>query len=102
MRCRLRSRPAAALGRVRGFAPAAVSALCSAMWRGRKMRKVGALADLRIAIDEAAGLLDDAVDHRQAEPGALADFLGGEERLEDLLDHLGRNAACRCLDLDQT
>ena len=60
-----------------------------------------ALADLGIAEDEAAGLLDDAVDHRQAEAGALADFLGGEERLEDLLHHVGRDAGAGVLDLDQ-
>jgi hypothetical protein len=30
----------------------------------------------------AAGLLDEAVHHRQAQPGAAADLLGGEERLE--------------------
>src|SRR5690606_31718466 len=45
----------------------------------------GSLADLRIAEDIAARLLDDAIDHRQAEPGPLADFLGREERLEYLL-----------------
>ena len=44
---------------------------------------------LRIGEDEAARLLDDAVDGRQAEPGALADFLGGEERLEHLAEHVG-------------
>ena len=54
-----------------------------------------------IAEDEAAGLLDDAVDHRQAEAGALADLLGGEERLEDLLQHVRRDAGAGVLDLDQ-
>ena len=49
--------------------------------------------DLRIGEDEAARLLDDAVDRREAEAGALAHLLGGEERLEDLAEHAGRNAA---------
>jgi hypothetical protein len=50
------------------------------------------LPDLRIGEDEAARLLDDAVDGRQAEPGALADFLGGEEGLEHLAEHAARDA----------
>ena len=37
----------------------------------------------------------------RAEPGALADFLGGEERLEDLVAHRGGNAMTLVLDLDQ-
>ena len=40
----------------------------------------------------ATGLLGEAVDLRQAEPGALADFLGGEERLEDAAEDLRRDA----------
>ena len=36
-----------------------------------------------------ARLLDDAVDRGQAKPGALADLLGGEERLEDLAEDFG-------------
>jgi hypothetical protein len=51
--------------------------------------EAGALADLRIGEDEAARLLDDAVDGREAEPGALAHFLGGEEGLEDLAEISG-------------
>src|SRR5512137_1641922 len=34
--------------------------------------------------------LDDPVDHREPQPGAL--LLGGEERVEDLLHELGRDA----------
>ena len=37
----------------------------------------------------AARLARHAVDHRQAEPGALADLLGGEEGLERALEHFG-------------
>src|SRR5947209_17984945 len=49
----------------------------------------------------SAGLLDDAVDGREAEPGALADVLGGVEGVEDLVDDVGRDAAAGVLDLDQ-
>ena len=37
-------------------------------------------------------LLEDAVGHAQPEPGPLPDRLGGEERLEDPRQHLGRDA----------
>ena len=60
----------------------------------------GALTGLGVDIDEAAGLLDDAVDRRQAEAGALADFLGREERLEDLVDDVGGNAGAGVGDVD--
>ena len=59
------------------------------------------IARLRVHIDEAAGLLDDAVDRGQAEARALADFLGREERLEDLVDDVGRNAGAGVAHLDQ-
>ena len=41
-------------------------------------------------------LLDEAVDLAEPEAGALADGLGGEERIEGPRDHLRRHAACRC------
>ena len=53
----------------------------------------GAFALLGIDIDEAASLLDDAVDRREPEAGALADFLGREERLEDLVDDIRRDTS---------
>ena len=55
-----------------------------------------ALADLGIGEDEAARLLDDAVDGRQPEAGPLPHLLGREERLENLAEDARRNAACRC------
>jgi hypothetical protein len=58
--------------------------------------EAGPLPDLGIGEDEAARLLDDAVDGRQAEAGALADFLGGEEGLEDLAEHVGAQCRSRC------
>jgi hypothetical protein len=41
----------------------------------------------------AAGLGAEAVDLAQAEAGALAEALGGEERLEDVIDGFRRNSA---------
>ncbi len=53
-----------------------------------------AVADLGVDRRVAAGLLDEAVDHAEAKPGALADVLGGEERLERARQP--PPAACRC------
>src|SRR5665213_2109606 len=53
------------------------------------------LAELRRHRDVAVALLDDAVDARQAEPGALADTLGRVEGLEDAFLDLGRHAVSR-------
>src|SRR6516164_5691481 len=53
----------------------------------------GKNAGLSIDINFAAMLFHhDVVAHRQPKPGALAGGLGGEERIEHLLPHLGRNA----------
>ena len=38
-------------------------------------------------------LLDDAVNRRQSQPGAFADFLGGEKRIKDAGQELRCNAA---------
>src|SRR5262249_35259945 len=46
----------------------------------------------RVDIDEAAGLLDDAVDGGEPEAGALAHLFGREERLEYLVDDRRRDA----------
>src|SRR5690348_451518 len=43
--------------------------------------------------DLAAVGRNDPVHDRQAKPGAFAHVLGGEERLEDALQHVGRDAA---------
>ena len=56
-------------------------------------QKGRALADLAVDEDEAAGLLDDAVDRRKTEAGAGADLLGGEEGIEDPVQVLARHAA---------
>ena len=46
-------------------------------------------------VDPAAVLAHDAVGHGQPEPGALADVLGGEERLEDALERALASCPCR-------
>ena len=59
-------------------------------FRARQVDPHGrALAGLAVDLDVAAGLLDEAVDHAEPEAGALALGLGGEERLEDVVDDLG-------------
>jgi len=45
--------------------------------------EAGAAAGGGVDVDEAAALLDDAVDRGEAEAGTLAGFLGGKERLKD-------------------
>jgi len=50
---------------------------------GKYHAKPGAFADFTDRFYPPAMLLHDAIGKRQAEPGALADRLGGEERLED-------------------
>src|SRR5258708_20603476 len=41
--------------------------------------------------EKSAALFDDAIHGRQAKPAALTDFLGREERLENLVEYFGRN-----------
>ena len=55
-------------------------------------RKGRTLAGLARDLDVAVGLLGKAERLAEAEAGALADFLGGEERLEDRLEQFGRDA----------
>src|SRR6476620_6029663 len=56
-------------------------------------RELCGCADLAFHRDRSAMLLrDDVVGDRQAEAGALASWLGGEERLEQLIPDVGRNA----------
>src|SRR5207253_11306233 len=43
----------------------------------------GAFAHAALEADRSAVALDDVLDDRQPQAGALAFFLGGEERLED-------------------
>ena len=50
---------------------------------GRKILKVVPSPKLAGYFDPALMLFDDAIDGRQAEPGALAGFLGGKERFEN-------------------
>jgi hypothetical protein len=55
--------------------------------------ELGELAGLRIDLNRPAMLLDDdVVADREAKPGAFASWLGCEERVEQFVFHLGRNA----------
>src|SRR6185295_2813273 len=54
-------------------------------------RELGAAAGLADDVDGALVRLDDLARDRHAEPGALV--LGGEERIEDAADLVGRNTA---------
>ena len=55
-------------------------------------REDGAAVRQAVGADVAAVLLDDLVADRQAEPRALPDRLGGEERVEDASDDIARDA----------
>jgi hypothetical protein len=57
-------------------------------------------AGLAVDVDVAARLLHEAEHHAEAEPGALARLLGGEERLEHAGEHLRRHADATVADLD--
>ena len=58
----------------------------------------------RLEVDRPAVVLDDPVAHRQAQAGPLADRLGGEERVEDLVAdrRLDARAVVGDLDLDRS
>ena len=60
----------------------------------------GALAGETVDKHEPAGLLDDAVDHREAEPGAGARLLGRKERVEDAREVVLGDADAGVGDLD--
>src|SRR5207253_933191 len=52
----------------------------------------GAVTFLAVELDVTGRLLDEAVDHAQAEAGALARSLRREERVEYLVENTSRNA----------
>ena len=58
----------------------------------------GALAHFAVNRDMPTGLAGEAVDHRQAQTGALADGLGGEEGVEHAAHYALRNAAAGVAD----
>jgi|SRR5271163_3331263 len=63
------------------------------VYRAASARKLGERAHFAVDLDRAAMLLrDDVVADREAKPGALAGRLRGEERLEQLVLDLGRDA----------
>jgi hypothetical protein len=63
------------------------------MCAGQADREFCKFADSAVDGNRAAVLLgDDVVADRKPEPGAFAGGLGGEERLEQLVPELGRDA----------
>src|SRR5215470_11715244 len=63
-------------------------------------RHRGAAPDGAVELDLAAVAADDLRGDGEAEPGALAALLGGEERIEDLVVELLGDAAAVVDDLD--
>src|SRR5215831_12655694 len=62
---------------------------------------LGEFSGLCLDLDDAGVLLDDdVVADREAETGALPAWLGGEERIEHLVFHLGRDAGAVVADPD--
>ena len=86
---RMVSLPSGAMIRSAG----AGSSFGGAAMRGKEQPDDAALPRFGLQLHKTAGLLHKAVDHAQAEAGALADLLGGEERLERPARDLGCHAA---------
>ena len=63
--------------------------------RGKVDLERGAVSRFAVHVDPAAVLLNDAVDHRQAQAGSLARTLRAEERFENPLDGFGVHAGAR-------
>ena len=68
---------------------------------GQEDAEGGTLPWPRVHGDPALGLLDDAIDRRQAEARPLSHRLGCEEGVEDLCHDLGRNPGSVVGNLDQ-
>ena len=61
-----------------------------------------AVPDLAIDAKMAAGLLGEAINHRESQAGTLADRLGREERIDRLRHNFGRHARTRVGNPDST
>ena len=72
--------------RLVGPRPGAAAVACA--WPRPEDAEAGALPEAALDPDQTAVLADDAVDGRQPETGAGALLLGGEERLEEVLEDL--------------
>src|SRR3954451_20098808 len=69
--------------------------------RARQIERDGrALADFGLDADIAAGLAGEAENLAEAEPGALADGLGGEEGFENAVHDFAGHAVARIADAD--
>src|SRR5262249_60914296 len=66
---------------------------CRLLWAAWQIQPDGRAAPfLTVDLDVATGLLHEAVDHAQSEPGSLAGLLSGEERFEHLVPDRSREA----------
>ena len=73
--------------------PARLAATSGGAVVGRQIhRHGGSVLRRRVDGHEAAGMVRDTLHERQAEPGALADLLRREERLEEMGLHVGAHA----------
>jgi hypothetical protein len=63
--------------------------------------RAGALAHVRLELEPAAELLDDARHEKQAEPHAGASFARGEEGLGRVLEHFGGHPGAVVFDGDR-
>src|SRR5262245_17668267 len=88
----LRRRDGADSTRIRPLRDALFRCKCLRTAR-KKDGDAGPDAQFALKADLSARLPHEPVHHRQPEPGALATFLGGEERVEDTREVLARNAA---------
>src|SRR5262249_58230531 len=75
--------------------------LVNARDRARQKNTKRGAARFGVCVDKAAGLLDDAIDRRQPEPGTLADFFGSKERFEYLLNNMRWNAGAGVTDFNE-
>ena len=82
-----------ALRRAQRSRPVPLRHSCNIGMRPRQIDFDGrAFANLAVDFDVAARLLDEAVDLRESEAGAVSDILGGKEGVEGLRHHVGRHA----------
>src|SRR6185312_15826414 len=69
-------------------------------FEGKVDPELASRADAALDLDPAAVLGNDAVGEAQTEAGSAADRLGGEERVEDLREDIGGDAAAVVLHFD--
>src|SRR6476659_2170003 len=84
-----------------GFEGTGFFDLRGAVLARQQHRDPGALAEFAVDPDSSAGLMREAVNLREPQSRALADRLGGEERIEDLAEHIRGDAGAVILYRDR-